>query len=298
MLAWCAASLLAAGPGRPQYLSKEDLENDPVKAADYLFLKFDVGSPKGPTAGPDGLWHAPELAAYVEKSKRPPGEDLSLTTRNMMLMMDTDRSSSVSKPELVAFLRRIARMRGIKTASDPDGLASEEDEEDEEELRDAAAALKPGPDGKSWFFGSGMSEADQENLAKKSAEKDAQRDAELAKKAKEQARAKKEKAAKEVAAKEKAEKAEKEMEAQRKKSAAKKAARVAADRDAALNLASASAHPPTVPRPERKQQTKKKKRKKKKATPKGRAAADDDQMFALGRDGTIKTARAKSRDEL
>ena len=74
------------------------------RAAEFLMKRYDVAGPgddpKGPPKmEPDGVWHAPELATYVNASKRPEGEDLSLTVRNMMIMMDRDKSSSVELTE-------------------------------------------------------------------------------------------------------------------------------------------------------------------------------------------------------
>jgi hypothetical protein len=82
-----------------------------ARAAKFLMKRYDVGSPKGPEHGPDGMWHYPELAEYAKASKRPPGEELAVTASNLMVMMDKDRSSSVSLKELEKFLRRLKRER-------------------------------------------------------------------------------------------------------------------------------------------------------------------------------------------
>ena len=58
-------------------------------------------------------WTYDELAQYVNASKRPAGEALSVTASNFMLMMDRDRNSSITLNELEDFLQERRDVQGL-----------------------------------------------------------------------------------------------------------------------------------------------------------------------------------------
>jgi hypothetical protein len=104
-------------------------------AAEYLIRRFDVLGHGGPGTPPDGEWHFQELAQYVNASKRPPGEELNVTTSNLMYLIDTDRNSSITRTELEAFLENRRDLAGLNGKA---GLAraKEREREADERLRE------------------------------------------------------------------------------------------------------------------------------------------------------------------
>jgi len=146
-----AASVVAeAGPG----ISSND-------AATYLIKRFDFYGHTGPNTPPDGEWHYNELAQYANASKRPEGEPLEVTASNLMVLMDTDRNSSVTKDELTAFLEHVRDRRGLNGEEGRQRAAARQAkaEADLNELKEKQAGDGEkhgvGKDGKTWFFGDG-----------------------------------------------------------------------------------------------------------------------------------------------
>ena len=162
LMRWLLFGLVAtslAGDAKPAIgASDEEIS----KVADYLFRRFDVGTPDDPQSGPDGMWHPGEVAAYAETSKRPEGEELSMTVRSLMLTMDKDRDGYVTKEELIDFLTRISKMRGLRGKKEQHEFQSElaKEVESEPQLRSEPTKDK----GKTMFFNPNLDNNEQDSV--------------------------------------------------------------------------------------------------------------------------------------
>ena len=147
--------------------SSEKNELDQVsvdEAAAHLMARFDIYGMKGPESPPDGMWHYQELARYVNASRRPEGEPLNVTASNMMLLMDTDKNSSITKDELAAFLNDLRDQRGLngEEGRERARVRREEVRKSMEEMQKKQKTESV--DGKTWVFGDHVEKPDKEAL--------------------------------------------------------------------------------------------------------------------------------------
>jgi len=120
------------------------------QAAAYLMKTFDIGGPD--SNQPDGVWHYPELAAYVNSSRRPEGEELALTASNMMLLMDHDRSSSIDQVELEIFIDELRDRRGLNGEAGLKREGAREAKRQMELAEGGGSTVQQGEDGKTWML--------------------------------------------------------------------------------------------------------------------------------------------------
>lgn len=149
---------VAASTGAAEEAGREISSTD---AAAYLIQRFDFYGHTGPGSPPDGEWHYNELAQYANASRRPEGEPLNLTASNLMVLIDTDRNSSVTKDELTAFLDHVRDRRGLngeegrQRAAARQAKVDAEMEEWKQKAEEQAQKHGVGKDGKTWLFGDG-----------------------------------------------------------------------------------------------------------------------------------------------
>ena len=154
MLIVLAAILTSAG-------STDNLatEISVADAAAYLLKRFDVGSLQDPSGGPDGMWNYQELAQYVNASKRPAGEELNVTASNLMLVVDTDRSDSITLKELEDFLQDRRDVLGLN-GEEGSKRAAAKRKANEDRLKEQALHITNDGD-KTWVLGDKMTNSEQ-----------------------------------------------------------------------------------------------------------------------------------------